>query len=72
MFSTEDRMFHKTSTEEFERVIQDKIDNEIISDIFSKTNPKTFKDSFTREVKNDSTLINVDDINKEYLSLIHI
>jgi hypothetical protein len=29
MFSTEDRMFHKTSTEEFERVIQDMIDNDV-------------------------------------------
>ena len=29
MFSTEDRMFHKTSEEEFERVIQDIIDNDV-------------------------------------------
>jgi len=29
MFSTEDRMFHKTSTEEFERVMQDMIDNDV-------------------------------------------
>ena len=29
MFSTEDRMFHRTSTEEFERVIQDMIDNDV-------------------------------------------
>ena len=29
MFSTEDRMFHKTDTEEFERVMQDIIDNDV-------------------------------------------
>ncbi len=29
MFSTEDRMFHKTNTEEFERVMQDIIDNDV-------------------------------------------
>jgi hypothetical protein len=29
MFSTEDRMFHKTSKEEFERVMQDIIDNDV-------------------------------------------
>ena len=29
MFSTEDRMFHKTSKEEFERVMQDVIDNDV-------------------------------------------
>ena len=29
LFATEDRMFHKTDTEEFERVIQDMIDNDV-------------------------------------------